>query len=262
MRLDEQVAVISGAAVGIGRGIAITLAENGATVASLDIDSASNGETLRLVRKAGGTGLAIDCDVADKVQVRRAMNEVLQTLGRIDLLVNNAAIYVDTSLTAGTYESQTEEYARSIGVCALGSYYCARAVVPMMQLAGGGNIINIITEHIKEGHLMTGPGASGYDGAKWVMWRQTESWAVELKDHNIRVNALCMGATDTPMLRAVSVPIAEAGMKPSDVGQAVMNVLDHGPDGPTGESYLFGTSGTSREQSLGEIDAIAPRGKS
>ena len=260
MRLDGQVAVISGAAVGIGRGIAITLAQNGANVASLDIDSIGNSETARLVREAGGTGLAIDCDVTHKVQVRRAMNEVLQSLGRIDLLVNNAAIYVDTSLTTGTYESQTQGYAHSIEVCALGSYYCARAAVPAMRQIGGGNIINIITEHIKEGHLMTGPGASGYDGAKWVMWRQTESWAVELADHNIRVNALCMGATDTPMLRAVSVPIAEAGMNPADVGQAVMNVLDHGPEGPTGESHLFGTSGTPREQSLAEIAALAPPG--
>lgn len=106
---------------------------------------------------------------------------------------------------------------------------------------------------------MTGPGATGYDGAKWVMWRQTESWAVELAEHNIRVNALCMGATDTPMLRAVSVPIAEAGMRPEDVGQAVLNVLAHGRRGPTGQSYVFGTTGTSREQSLGEIAALAPR---
>ena len=106
---------------------------------------------------------------------------------------------------------------------------------------------------------MTGPGASGYDGAKWVMWRQTESWAVELKEHNIRVNALCMGATDTPMLRAVSVPHAEAGMKTSDIGQAVLNILAHGPQGPTGESHLFGTTGTPREQSLAEIAALAPQ---
>lgn len=260
MDLSGKVAVISGGAVGIGRGIAVALAEAGANVATLDIDPVGNAETAGLVQDAGATGFAVDCDVADRAQVRRAMSEVLGALGRVDLLVNNAAIYIDTSLTTGTYDSQTEEYERSIAICALGSYYCARGAVPAMQAVGGGNIINIITEHIKEGHLMTGPGASGYDGAKWVMWRQTESWAVELKDHNIRVNALCMGATDTPMLRAVSVPIAEAGMKTADIGQAVMNVLAHGPDGPTGESYLFGTSGTPREQSLQEIAALAPGG--
>jgi NAD(P)-dependent dehydrogenase (short-subunit alcohol dehydrogenase family) len=258
MRLDGTVAVITGGATGIGRAIALMLAQNGAKVATLDIDLLGNAETARLVEAAGSTGLAVDCDIADRAQVRRAMNEVLAALGRIDLLVNNAAIYIDTSLTRGTYESQTREYERSLAVCALGSYFCARAAVPAMQAAGGGNIVNIITEHIKEGHLMTGPGASGYDAAKWVMWRQTESWAVELKEHNIRVNALCMGATDTPMLRAVSVPIAEAGMKPADVAQAVMNVLAHGPGGPTGQSWVFGTTGTPREQSLREIQALAP----
>ncbi|MDH3644026.1 MAG: SDR family oxidoreductase [Gammaproteobacteria bacterium] len=260
MDLSNHVAVITGAAVGIGRGIALTLARAGANIATLDIDPVGNAETARLVQETGRTAIAIDCDVADRAQVRRAMSEVLHSLGRIDLLVNNAAIYIDTSLTTGTYDSQTNEYQRSMSICALGSYYCARAAVPAMQQVGGGNIINIITEHIKEGHLMTGPGASGYDGAKWVMWRQTESWAVELKEHNIRVNGLCMGATDTPMLRAVSVPIAEAAMKVEDVGQAVMNVLAHGEDGPTGESYLFGTTGTARDQSLKEIAALAPAG--
>ncbi len=262
MDLSGQVAVVTGGAVGIGRGIALTLARAGANVATLDIDPIGNHETARLVQDVGRTGIALDCDVASRDQVRRAMSEALQALGRIDLLVNNAAIYVDTSLTTGTYDSQSREYERSMSICALGSYYCARAAVPAMQQLGGGNIINVITEHIKEGHLMTGPGASGYDGAKWVMWRQTESWAVELKEHNIRVNGLCMGATDTPMLRAVSIPIAEAGMKVEDVGQAVINVLAHGPHGPTGESYLFGATGTLREQSLQEIAALAPGGAS
>ncbi|MEZ5595753.1 MAG: SDR family oxidoreductase [Pseudomonadales bacterium] len=258
MDLSGQVAVITGGAIGIGRGIAVALAQAGADVATLDIDPAGNAETARLVQESGRVGVAIDCDIADRAQVRRAMSDVLRQFGRIDVLVNNAAIYIDTSLTRGTYESQTREYERSIRICALGSYYCARAAVPVMQQAGGGNIVNIITEHIKEGHLMTGPGASGYDGAKWVMWRQTESWAVELKEHGIRVNALCMGATDTPMLRAVSVPIAEAAMKCEDVGQAVLNVLAHGNGGPTGMSYVFGTTGTPREQSLKEIAALAP----
>ncbi len=258
MLLDGKAAVVTGGAVGIGRAIAVALAENGADVASLDIDAANNGETVALVRAAGRKGLAVDCDVADKVQVRRAMNGALQRLGRIDVLVNNAAVYVDTSLTAGTYQSQTSEYERSIDTCAMGSYYCARAAVPAMQALGGGNILNVITEHIKEGHLLTGAAASGYDCAKWVQWRQTETWAVELKAHNIRVNAICMGATDTPMLRAASGGAWSGGMEPEDVAQAVMNIFAHGPDGPSGESYVFGVSGTPREQSLKEIAALAP----
>tara|TARA_A100001037_G_scaffold212533_1_gene190551 strand:+ start:719 stop:1501 length:783 start_codon:yes stop_codon:yes gene_type:complete len=256
--LDGKTAVVSGGAAGIGRGIAIALAEQGSKVVSLDIDPIGNQETADLIQQVGGRGLALDCDVSDSVQVRSAAAQVLREFGDVEILINNAALYIDTSLTSGTYDSQTKGYADSINICALGSYYCTRALVPSMIAIGGGNIINIITEHIKEGHLMTGPGASGYDAAKWVMWRQTESWAVELKEHNIRVNGLCMGATDTPMLRAVSVPVAEAGMRASDIGTAVINVLSHGESGPSGESYLFGTSGTAREQSLKEIAALAP----
>ena len=258
MLLDGKAAVVTGGAVGIGRAIAVALAENGADVASLDIDAVNNAETASLVRATGRQGLAVDCDIADKAEVRRAMNSALQRLGRIDLLVNNAAVYVDTWLTSGTYESQTNAYERSIDICAMGSYYCARAAVPAMQEAGGGHIFNVITEHIREGHLMAGGYASGYDHAKWMQWRQVESWAVELKEHGIRATGLCFGATDTPMLRAVSEAAANAGMKPEDVAQAVMNVLAHGADGPTGETHMFGVSGTPREQSLKEIAALAP----
>ena len=123
----------------------------------------------------------------------------------------------------------------------------------MLEKSDNPNIVNIITEHVKEGHYITGLAATGYDVAKFGLWRLTESWAMELKDSGIRVNGLCFGATDTPMLRAVSEPMAEAGMKPEDIADAVFNVVDQGPDGDTGQSYLFGTNGTPREQSLKEI---------
>ena len=260
MLLDGQVAVVTGGAVGIGRGIAVALAQSGAHVASLDIDSVNNAETLTLVRAAGRDGLALDCDVADKVQVRRAIDAVIQQLGQIDILVNNAAVWENTSLLYGNYASQAAAYERALDICALGSYYCALAAVPAIARAGGGNIINVITEHIKEGHLITGLGAgSGYDSAKFVQWRQTETWAVEVKELGIRVNALCMGATATPMFDASHANLAEGFemLTPEDVGQAVINVLGHGPGGPTGQSYLFGASGTPRAQSLQEVAAIA-----
>jgi NAD(P)-dependent dehydrogenase (short-subunit alcohol dehydrogenase family) len=257
--LDERAAaVITGAATGIGRGIALVLARHGMRIAALDVDVAGNLETIRLVESAGSAGLAVDCDVADSGEVRRAIADVVARFGRIDLLVNNAATYLNTSLVVGSYESQTRAWDESMGVCASGTYYCTRAAVPFLR-ERGGNVINVITEHIEEGHLMTGMPASGYDCAKWAQWRLTETWAVELAPLGVRVNALCMGATDTPMLRAVSVPIAEAGMKPEDVGQAVLNVLAHGPKGPTGQSYVFGVTGTPRATSLREIAALAPR---
>ncbi len=259
MQLEGQVAVITGGAEGIGRGFAVAFAEQGANVASLDIDAISNQETIRQVREKGSDGLAIDCDVADKNQVRRAFNSVVQRFGRIDILVNNAAVWVDTALTSGTYDTQAVAFEDSMDICTLGSFYCALAAVPAMQSQGGGTILNVITEHIHEGHLITGMApATGYDCAKWAQWRLTETWAAELKPHNIRVNALCMGATDSPMFRATHDSPAE--VMPTDIAQAALNILAHGQDGPTGESYLFAASGTSREQSLREIAALAPGG--
>ena len=255
---NGQVAVITGSAVGIGAGIALGLAQRGVDIVALDIDHRANAQLAAQVRAFGGRALVVDCDVGDRAQVQRAIKAAVDELGRIDILINNAAVWLDCALTTGSYESQTAAFAESLNSCALASFYCARAVVPTMLKGGGGNIINIITEHVKEGHYITGMPASGYDCAKFSQWRLTETWAVELKPHNIRVNALCFGATDTPMLRGVSSAIADAGMKTTDLAQAVVNVLSHGANGPTGQSYLFGTSGTPRAESLRQIAALAP----
>ena len=260
-RLDGKIAVVTGAAVGIGRGIAIALAERGATLACLDIDTPNNLETAERVRAAGSECLPVPCDIADRIQVRSAIDQVLERFGRVDLLVNNAAVYDDSSLLGGSYESQTAEYDRAMGTCAMGAYYCARACVPAMVAAGSGNVINIITEHIKEGYALLGRGL-GYDCAKFAMWRQVENWADELKNTNIRVNGLCPGATDTPMLRNAAPDFAEQAMKPADLGQAVINVLSHGDAGPSGQTWLFGPTRTPRADSLKAIEAIGPGGRS
>ena len=256
--LEGKVAVITGAALGIGRGICIALAEEGANITCIDIDVENNNETATEVRKAGKEAIAIQCDVGDKAQVRQAMDETLQAFGRIDVLINNAAYWDNSSMLEGTYEDRTDEFDRAVKACAMGTYYCARAAVPVMLDVGGGNIINMITEHVKEGHHLIGRTALGYDGAKFAQWRLTENMATELAPYNIRVNGLCFGATDTPMLRGVAPEIADGAMKVEDLGQAVRNIIAHGPEGPTGETYLFGTSGSPRATSLAAIAALAP----
>ncbi|MEM1436647.1 MAG: SDR family oxidoreductase [Pseudomonadota bacterium] len=258
MGMQGKVAVITGSAVGVGRGLALTLSAEGAAVAGLDIDVVNNHETGTLVRADGGAYLAVDCDIADKVQVRRAINQVLDRFERIDLLINNAAVFEDSTLLTGTYESQTEAYERSMNTCALGAFFCAHACVPALLAAGGGNIINIITEHIDKGSYLTRLPALGYDCAKFALWRQVETWAYQLRETNLRVNGLAFGATDTPLLRGFAPDRADAAMKPADIGQAILNVLAHGEGGPTGQVWRFGYTGTPREESLTAIAAIAP----
>ncbi|MEN3973506.1 SDR family oxidoreductase [Emcibacter sp. SYSU 3D8] len=258
--LTGKIAVVTGSAIGIGRGLCLALAQQGARVAALDIDGENNTQTARLVRDAGGECLPVACDVGDRHQVRQAMDLVLSRFTRIDLLVNNAAFWDNSSLREGTYDSQTAQFEQAISSCTLGSFNCSSAVAPALRAAGGGNIVNLITEHVKEGHYLTGRRGLGYDCAKFAQWRLTAVLAAELKPDNIRVNGLCFGATDTPMLRGEAPDLAAIAMKPEDLAQAVLNVVAHGPNGPTGETYLFGTSGTQREESVRAIAALAPVG--
>jgi NAD(P)-dependent dehydrogenase (short-subunit alcohol dehydrogenase family) len=257
--LANQAAVITGSAVGIGRAIAVAVANEGADVALLDIDAANNAETAELVRATGRRALALDCDVADSGQARRAIAEAFTALGRVDLLVNNAAVYINCALTQGDWDTQTRNFERSVAIAAFGTYYCGLAAVPLMRRGGGGNIVNLITEHVHEGHYMATSPATGYDVGKFGQWRLTEAWAIELKPHGIRVNALCPGATDTPMLRAVSVPIAERGMRAETVAEGVLNIIRQGPDGPVGKAYLIGTSRSAMSEggTTGPADVAA-----
>ena len=257
--LNEKTAVITGSAIGIGRCVWLTLARQGARIAALDIDIHNNLETSRLVRDAGGDCLALACNVGDRDQVRGAFNQILQQFGGIDILINNAAVWDNSSLLQGDSNTQTKAFAEAISACALGSFNCTSAAVPAMRTAGGGEVINIITEHVKEGHYLSGRSGIGYDCAKFAQWRMTAALAAEVEAWNVRVNGLCFGATDTPMLRGEAPDLADRAMRPEDLGQAVLNVLAHGAGGPTGETYLFGTSGTPREESLKAIAALAPQ---
>jgi NAD(P)-dependent dehydrogenase (short-subunit alcohol dehydrogenase family) len=188
--------------------------------------------------------------------VKRAIDDVVARTGRIDVLVNNAAVFNDTTLLGGSYDEQVAAWHRAMGACSDGAFHCTAAVAPTMIAGGGGNVVNMLTEHIRLHRLITGLPATGYDSAKFAQWRLTESWAKELAPHGIRVNGLAFGATDTPMLRAVSARIADAGMHAADMADAVLAIIDQGPTGSTGQVWDVGFTGTSRAESLTQIAAI------
>ena len=258
MNLEGQVALISGSAVGVGRGLALTLSAAGARIVGLDIDEPANLEAAALVRERGGEFLPIRCDVSDRFQVREAVDRAVEHWGQIDLLMNNAAVFEDSTLLGGSYDTQTEAYERSMGSCALGAFFCTCACTPIMIEGGGGTIINIMTEHLDEDYALTRLPGLGYDCAKFALWRQVETWAYQLRDTPVRVYGLAFGATDTPMLRGFAPDRAAVAMKPEDIGQAVLNVLAHGAEGPSGHTWRFGYTGTPRAESLKAIAAIAP----
>lgn len=254
--MGKQVVLVTGSAVGIGRELCISFAREGAVVIAIDIDDAENKITREFVVKAGGTCHSYQCDIGDKSAVKAVFDDLDGKVGGIDLLVNNAAVFNDTSLTGGDWQQQTAAFDKAMGSCALGAFYCTAAAVHLLANAGHSNIINILTNHIKEGYYITGRPFTGYDCAKFSLWRLTESWAVELKDQGTRVNALCFGATDTPMLRKFAPEMVEGSMAVSDIDRAIRNVINQGPDGDSGQSYEFGMTSAPRATCQSEIEAI------
>ena len=254
--MNDQVIFVTGSAVGIGRGICTSFAREGATIIALDIDDVENEITRQAAIEAGGTCLAYHCNIADKVAVKSVFDDLRGKVSHINLLLNNASVYGDTTLTGGDWEQQTHAFDTAIGACTMGAFYCTAAAVPLLTEAKPANVINLLTDHVKQGYYLTGGSATGYDSAKFALWRLTESWAVELKPAGIRVNGLCFGATDTPMLRKFAPQMVNQAMSVDDLDQAIRNVIDQGPNGASGKSYEFGMGRTPRSTSLEQIAAI------
>ncbi|WP_108810553.1 SDR family NAD(P)-dependent oxidoreductase [Sphingorhabdus sp. Alg231-15] len=255
--MPDPIAVITGGAVGIGQAIAKAVGERGGRIFNIDHDASGNEETDKLVADAGGHCTSFTANAGDPGAVREIFDQIESEVDHIDLLVNNSAIWNDSSLTGGDYHSQVKAFQTAIDSCLHAAFCCTMAAIPLLGKANNPVIINMNTEHMnEERYLSYIVGSTGYDCAKFGLWRLTQTWAAELKSSGIRVNELCFGAVDTPMLRAVSPEKAEAGMKPHDLATAVFRIVNQGPAGATGQSYFFGFSGTTREESLKQLAAL------
>lgn len=252
--MSDLVVVITGGAVGIGQAIAKAVGDRGGRVFNIDHDAAGNEETDKLVADAGGQCTSFVANAGDPEVVHQIFDQISSETDHIDLLVNNSAIWNDSSLTNGNYQSQVTAFRTATDSCLHSAFCCTLAAVPMLENSTNPVVINMNTEHMNAEHYLSHiAGSTGYDCAKFGLWRLTQTWAVELESKCIRVNELCFGAVDTPMLRAVNSALADAGMKPEDLASAVFNIVDQGPNGGTGQSHSFGFSGTSREESLRQI---------
>ncbi len=255
--MSDLVAVITGGAVGIGQAIAKAVGARGGQVFNIDQDASGNQETDQLVAGAGGQCTSFTANAGDPEIVRQIFNEISSQVDHLDLLVNNSAVWNDSSLTAGDYQSQVKAFQMAIDSCLHAAFCCTLAAVPLLERAANPVIINMNTEHMDKDHFLSYiVGSTGYDCAKFGLWRLTQTWAAELQSKGIRVNEFCFGAVDTPMLRAVSSEKADAGMKSEDLATAVFHIFDQGPSGDNGQSHFFGFSGTSREESLQQIAAL------
>jgi NAD(P)-dependent dehydrogenase (short-subunit alcohol dehydrogenase family) len=222
-KLDGKVALITGAASGIGRATALLFTKEGAKVAVADYVPAGGQETVKMIQKAGGEAIFIEADVSRKTDVERMVKTTVNSYGRIDILYNNAGI---GQRGVSMLETTEEEWDRVLninlkGVC-LGSKY----VIPVMLDQGGGVIVN--TASIVG--LVGLPGNPAYSVSKAGVIQLTKMMAAEYGRQNIRVNCICPGAIKTPMTEATSIPtdayirvqfLRRAG-QPEDVARAVL----------------------------------------
>ncbi|MDE0141864.1 MAG: SDR family oxidoreductase [Caldilineaceae bacterium] len=190
---------VSAAAAGIGRAIADRFLQAGAFVCLCDVD-----ETALNRLEGSSDGLrGVRADVADPAQMETAFQEVVQVLGGLDVLVNNAGI---SGPTANTECITPADWQRTIDVNLNGAFYCSRLAIPLLKASGGGSIINIGSTAGLHGYPLRAP----YAASKWALVGFTKTLAMELGPFGIRVNAVCPGSVQGPRIEGVYAAKAAA----------------------------------------------------
>jgi NAD(P)-dependent dehydrogenase (short-subunit alcohol dehydrogenase family) len=192
VRLAGKVALVTGAARGIGRGVAVCFACEGAQVGVLDLNEAACQQVVDEITAAGGQALALGADISQETQVERAVAALRAHFGLCTVLVNNAAV-----MPAGRlHETEPEDFDRCIAVNLRGTYLVSRAVIPQMLEAGGGSIIHMAS--------VTGvlglPGLAVYSATKGALIALARAMSTDYARQGIRVNAVSPGTIDSPML--------------------------------------------------------------
>jgi NAD(P)-dependent dehydrogenase (short-subunit alcohol dehydrogenase family) len=190
MKLKDKVAIITGAAQGIGKAFAVGYAKEGAKIVIADI--LDGGEAIEAVKKAGSAAFYVKTDVSKQEECDAMAKAAVDRFGRIDILVNNAAIFGNIIIKPFT-QVTTEEWNRVMMVNTTGPFHCTKAVFPYMK-EKGGKIINISSASIFEGV----PGMPHYVASKGAVMAFTRCMARELGMHNINVNSIAPGFTHSP----------------------------------------------------------------
>jgi len=242
-----KVAFVTGAGGGIGRATALEFAREGASVVVSDVSEPGNQETARMIEAVGGRALAIRCDVSRAEDVKAALETTIATFGRLDAAFNNAGVEQAKKSIADITE---EEWDRIIAIDLRGTFLCMKYEIPLLLEQGGGAIVN----------TSSGAGVKGFEGqaayvaAKHGVVGLSKAAALDYAQANIRINAICPGIIDTPMMdrfgggtpegkerefasAAAAEPIGRAG-KPEEIAAAVVWLCSDAASFATGHAMV------------------------
>ncbi len=245
-KLSGRVAIVTGAASGIGRASAVVFAGEGAKVLVADIDEPGGKETVARILEQGHEAVFVLVDVSSETEIKRVAEDTVARWGRIDILFNNAGIVLAKALE----ETTEDEWDRLMSVNVKAAFLAIKHVVPHMRRSGGGAILNTGSIASFTGQL----GTPVYSASKGAIALLTKSLALDYGRDRIRVNCLCPGITDTPMLREhlghgaagearirerlSRVPLGEI-LQPEDVARAALYLVSDDSAGITGVMHVI-----------------------
>ncbi len=248
--LQGKVALITGGASGIGRATARCFARAGAAVAVMDLDSAGGQTVVQAITADGGRAIFVAGDVSQAADCQGAVQQTVAELGGLDILFNNAGLIRRASIL----ETSEAEWDRVMAVNVKSVFLLSKYAVPIMAEAGGGVIINTASGW----GLVGGRQAASYCASKGAVVLLTKAMALDHGEQNIRVNCICPGDTDTPMLRSEAEQLGQPGERflseaaqrplqrlgrPEDIAQAALYLASDASAFVTGTSLVVDGGG-------------------
>ncbi|KRP42450.1 NAD(P)-dependent dehydrogenase, short-chain alcohol dehydrogenase family [Pseudomonas libanensis] len=250
MTFSGQVALVTGAAAGIGRATALAFAAEGLKVVVSDLDVAGGESTVALIREAGGDALFVRCDVRLEADVKQLMEQTVVSYGRLDYAFNNAGIEIEKGKLA---DGSLDEFDAIMGVNVKGVWLCMKYQLPLLLAQGGGVIVNTASV----AGLGAAPKMSIYAASKHAVIGLTKSAAIEYAKKKIRVNAVCPAVIDTDMFRrayeadprkaefaAAMHPVGRIG-KVEEIASAVLYLCSDGAAFTTGQALAVDGGATA-----------------
>lgn len=222
-RLAGEVAVVTGAAMGLGQATALLFAEEGAQVVVGDVAVAEGEDTATQIRSRGGQALFVDADVRRAADAERLVRAALEAFGRLDVLVNNAGVQVD----ADVLDTSEEQWDYVLDVNLKGTFFCSKYAIPHMRRQGGGSIVCISSLS----GLVGNAKQAAYNASKHAVIGLARCMAIDHAGDGIRVNVVCPGSMQTPLADAIPpeklAPYREANLfrrfaDPIEVARAVL----------------------------------------